>query len=519
VAIAPCRKDDDGVLLAELVEVSATVAGTPKRLEKIALIADALEAAGPQDVAVVVPWLSGELRQRRTGIGWASLRELPPPAAAPGLTISGVDADLETAAALTGPGSGGRRRAIVTSLLSAATPDEQRFLRALLSGELRQGALDGVMVEAIARASGTPLPAVRRAAMLAGSTAAVAILAMSGGESALAQVALQVGRPVSPMLASTAASVPDAVVKLTTARLDGEDVAVDWKIDGIRVQVHRDGDVVRVFTRSLDDITGRMPELEAAARELPVHRAVLDGEAIVLGDDGRPRPFQETGSRSATRGGGTGSLSWFVFDALHIDGADLLDLPLRDRDARLRAVVPERLLVPRHRVRSVDAAQAVLTEALARGHEGVVVKSLDAPYAAGRRGASWLKVKPVHTLDLVVLAAEWGSGRRRGWLSNLHLGARDPEGGFVMLGKTFKGLTDELLGWQTDALQRIEVSRDDRQVTVAPTLVVEIAFDGVQRSTRYPGGVALRFARVVRYREDKTAASADTIDTVRAYLG
>ncbi len=371
------------------------------------------------------------------------------------------------------------------------------------------------MVDAVARAAGVPLPSVRRAVMLRGAVAPVAAAALAGGEPALAEFRLQVGRPVQPMLASTAASVPAAL-----ETLGGAPVAVDWKLDGIRVQVHRDGDDVAVFTRSLDDITRRVPELVELARQLPVTTAVLDGEAIALRDDGRPRPFQETGSRTATRS--TGSpvpLSWFIFDALHLDGEDILDLPLSQRHERLVSVVPEELLVPRVITSSVEAASGVLADALARGHEGVVVKSLDASYDAGRRGAGWLKVKPVHTLDLVVLAAEWGSGRRRGWLSNLHLGARDPEtGGFVMLGKTFKGMTDEVLRWQTEQLQQIEVSRNDWQVFVEPRLVVEVAIDGVQASTRYPGGVALRFARIVRYRHDKSAVEADTLATVRGYL-
>ncbi|HEX3907517.1 MAG TPA: ATP-dependent DNA ligase [Mycobacteriales bacterium] len=503
------------MLLLEVVTVSRAVSSTTRRLAKVELIAAALRDAGADEVAVVVPWLSGELRQRRTGIGWASLRDLPAPAAGSTLTVAAVDRLLERAASAAGAGSAGERQRIVAELFGAATVEEQGFLRALVSGELRQGALEGVMVDAVARAAGVPLPAVRRAVMLRGAVAPVAAAALTGGEAALAEFRLQVGRPVQPMLASTAASVPAAL-----EALGGVPVAVDWKLDGIRVQVHRDGDDVAVFTRSLDDITRRVPELVEAARRLPVTTAVLDGEAIALRDDGRPRPFQETGSRTATRS--TGSpvpLSWFIFDALHLDGEDILDLPLAERYERLMSVVPEELLVPRVITASVDAASGVLADTLARGHEGVVVKSLEAAYDAGRRGAGWLKVKPVHTLDLVVLAAEWGSGRRRGWLSNLHLGARDPEtGGFVMLGKTFKGMTDELLRWQTEQLQQIEVSRNDWQVFVEPRLVVEVAIDGVQASTRYPGGVALRFARIVRYRDDKSAAEADTLETVRSYL-
>ena len=503
------------MLLSDVVVVSRAVTATSRRLAKVELIAALLREAGPEDVAIVVPWLSGELRQRRTGIGWASLRDLPPPAAAPSLTVTAVDRDLETAAAVSGSGSAGERRRIVTGLFAAATPDEQAFLRALLSGELRQGALEGVMVDAVARAATVPLASVRRAVMLCGAVAPVAAAALRGGERTLAGFRLQVGRPLQPMLASTATSVPAAMETLGDAP-----VAVDWKLDGIRVQVHRDRDDIAVFTRSLDDITRRVPELVEAARLLPVAAAVLDGEAIALRGDGRPRPFQETGARTASRSAGAPvPLSWFVFDALHLDGDDLLDLPLSERHERLVGAVPASLLVPRVVTADVDEGSGVLADALARGHEGVVVKSLTAVYDAGRRGAGWLKVKPVHTLDLVVLAAEWGSGRRRGWLSNLHLGARDPDGGgFVMLGKTFKGMTDDLLRWQTEQLQRIEISRNDWQVFVEPRLVVEIAIDGVQASTRYPGGVALRFARVVRYRDDKSADEADTLATVRGYL-
>jgi DNA ligase-1 len=335
---------------------------------------------------------------------------------------------------------------------------------------------------------------------------------LTEGAAALDHYRLEVGRPVQPMLAATATSVEDALTRLGAA-------AVEWKIDGIRVQIHRDGDDVSVFTRSLDDITGRVPELVAAVSSLPASRFVLDGEAISLRDDGRPRPFQETGSRAATRGAAPAVMSLFAFDLLHLDGADLLDAPGRERAIALADVVPESMRVPRLVTSSVADAQAFFDATVARGHEGVVVKSLDAVYDAGRRGSSWLKVKPVHTLDLVVLAAEWGHGRRRGWLSNLHLGARDRDSGeLVMLGKTFKGMTDEMLRWQTERLLSLETSRNSWQVFVRPELVVEIAFDGVQSSPRYPGGVALRFARVLRYREDKAATEADTIDAVRAHL-
>ncbi|MBV9098153.1 MAG: ATP-dependent DNA ligase, partial [Frankiaceae bacterium] len=380
--------------------------------------------------------------------------------------------------------------------------------------ELRQGALEGVMVEAVARATSVPIADVRRAAMLCGAVAPVAEAAMRGGAVALASFRLQVGRPVQPMLAGTAASVSEAMERLGTA-------ALDWKLDGIRAQLHKDGDDIAVFTRSLDDVTARVPELVAAVAAFPARTLVLDGEAIALRSDGRPRPFQETGARAATRSSGAPvPLSLFVFDVLHAEGSDVLDLPLSQRRSVMDDVVPSEHRVPSIVTALAAEAAAFFDETVRRGHEGVVAKSLDAPYEAGRRGAGWLKVKPVHTLDLVVLAAEWGHGRRRGWLSNLHLGARDPAvpGGFVMLGKTFKGLTDELLRWQTAEFLAREVERNDWQVFVRPELVVEIAFDGVQTSPRYPGGVALRFARVLRYRDDKTAVEADTIDTVRAFV-
>ena len=501
------------MLLADVVTASREVAATSARSAKITRLADLLRAGGAEHAPVLVPWLAGEPRQRRTGLGWATLRDAPPPAPEPSLTVMEVDAALEAAAGLAGPGSATARRDLVHGLFGRATDEEQQFLRGLLSGELRQGALEGVMLDAVAKAAEVPLTAVRRAAMLCGAAAPVAVAAMTSGPAGLDAFRLEVGRPVQPMLAATAASVEEALDKLGEA-------AVEWKLDGIRVQVHRDGDDVGVYTRSLDDITGRVPEIVAAARAVPATAFVFDGEAIALRDDGRPRPFQETGSRTATRTSGAPvGLSWFVFDALHIGGADLLDLPYAERHRALLETVPEPLRVPRIVTTSSAEAEDFFRETVARGHEGVVVKSLEAPYDAGRRGGSWLKVKPVHTLDLVVLAAEWGHGRRRGWLSNLHLGARDASTGtFVMLGKTFKGLTDELLRWQTEQFLARETARNEWQVFIRPELVVEIAFDGVQTSPRYPGGVALRFARVLRYRDDKRPDEADTLDTVRAFL-
>lgn len=532
------------MLLAEVAATSDAVAATRSRLAKRAAIAELLRRvaddaeAGSAEVEIAVAYLAGELRQRRTGLGWRSLRDLPAPAEEPGLTLTDVDAAFARMADLSGPGSSTARQAEAAALFGAATAREQSLLAGLVSGELRQGALDSVVVDAVAEAAGVPADAVRRAVMLAGATGPVARAALTAGgpeaaTEALATFRLTVGRPVRPMLAQSAPDVGAALDKLGAAP-GGEDasgtaVAVDLKLDGIRIQVHRDGDEVRVFTRSLDDITARVPEIVAAVRALPARALVLDGEALVVGPDGVPRPFQETAARSATQGERTAAeeaelaasleLSPFFFDVLHADGRDLLDEPLRDRLAVLDDLLADAagpLAVRRLVTDDAAAATAFFDAAVAEGQEGVVVKSLDAPYAAGRRGAGWVKVKPRHTLDLVVLAVERGSGRRSGWLSNIWLGARDPEGGFVMLGKTFKGMTDEMLAWQTQRFRELQTVDEGYVVHVRPEQVVEIAFDGLQRSTRYPGGLALRFARVVRYRDDKTAAEADTIDTVRA---
>ncbi|HEU4911226.1 MAG TPA: ATP-dependent DNA ligase [Actinomycetes bacterium] len=502
------------MLLADVAQASRTVAATSRRSQKSAAVADCLRRAGAGEVPVVVAYLSGELRQRRTGVGWASLREVPPPVREPTLLVAEVDATLETVAGLSGPGSQTERLRLVTSLFARATEDEQRLLRGLLTGELRQGALEGVRLEAVAQAAALPAADVRRAVMLRGAVGPVAEAALARGAAGLAEFRLQVGRPVQPMLASPGDDVEAALDRLGTA-------ALEWKLDGVRVQVHRDGDEVAVFTRSLDDITDRVPEVVEAARSLPVGSVVLDGEAIALRPDGRPRPFQETGSRvgsrvDVARAAATAPLSTYAFDVLHLDGEDVLARSGRDRFDVLAKAVPQELRVPRIVTADKVEAAGFVADTLRRGHEGVVAKSLDAPYEAGRRGAGWLKVKPRHTLDLVVLAAEWGHGRRRGWLSNLHLGARDPGSGeFVMLGKTFKGLTDSVLRWQTERFLELETHRDAHTVYVDPVQLVEIAFDGVQRSSRYPGGVALRFARVIRYRDDKPADEADTIDTVR----
>jgi ATP-dependent DNA ligase I len=504
------------VLLDEVAVTSAAVAASSARLAKVERLAACLRRLEPGEVHPAVAFLSGELRQRQIGVGWAALRDAPDPAAAPTLTVAEVDAAFERIGRLAGPGSQAERRRLVGELFGRATAAEQRFLVGLLSGELRQGALEGVMVEAIAKAAGVAGAEVRRALMLRGALGPVAEAALARGVPGLREFHLQVGRPLQPMLASTAPSIEAAIERV------GEG-AVEWKLDGVRVQLHKDGDEVRVFTRTLDDVTARVPEVVEIAMALPVRSAVLDGELIALRPDGRPQPFQVTAGRLGSRLDVERQrlavpLTLYLFDVLHVDGQDLIDRAGAERHALLAAMTPEALRVPRTVTGDPPAAAGFLGDALARGHEGVLVKSLAAPYEAGRRGAGWLKVKPVHTLDLVVLAVEWGHGRRKGWLSNLHLGARDPEtGGFVMLGKTFKGLTDKLLAWQTERLLELAVGPTDQWVVrVRPELVVEVAFDGVQASPRYPGGVALRFARVVRYRPDKRAIDADSIGAVQA---
>ncbi|MGH3910103.1 MAG: ATP-dependent DNA ligase [Pseudonocardiaceae bacterium] len=499
------------VALGAVVAASEALTATRSRKAKTQVLAALLgTTADPAELGLIVGFLTGEPRQGRFGIGWSTLAALDvPDAPAPELTVAQVDQALDEIASTTGTGSAARRRALLGALFARATPDEQRFLVALLTGELRQGALEGVMLEAVAAASGVPAEPVRRAFMLSGRLPDTAVAAVAGGEAALGAFRLELGRPVRPMLASPADSLDTALAEL------GE-VSVEYKLDGARVQVHRNGDEVRVWTRTLREITASVPELVTLVRGLPCAAVVLDGETLALADDGRPRSFQETMSRFGAESPRELLLRPFFFDCLHLDGADLLDAPLAERLAALEAVAGP------YRIPSVqDAAVApgLLDASLAAGHEGVMVKSLGAPYAAGRRGRAWQKVKPVHTLDLLVLAAEWGHGRRRGWLSNLHLGARDPDGGPpVMVGKTFKGLSDQLLTWQTQALQEIAQRTEGHVVHVRPELVVEIELDGVQVSPRYPGGVTLRFARVLRYRPDKNARVADPIDAVRALL-
>jgi len=501
------------VLFAEVVAVSGAVGSTRSRKAKVEALAGLLRRLDAAEMGTGVAWLAGEPRQGRLGAGWRTLSVLDTaPATEPALTVGAVDDALQRLA--TSPGGAGaarRRGELLTGLFSSATEDEQRFLFRLLTGELRHGALEGVLTEAVAAAAEVPAELVRRAVMLSGSLPVTATAALTGGADALAAFRLEVGRGIRPMLASPAASLDEAVAELGP-------VTVEYKLDGARIQVHRNGEAVAVFTRSLRDITAKVPELVALALALPCRSVVLDGESLTFGaavdgTAGRPRPFQETMS-----GASAGLLRPMFFDCLHLDGVDLLDAPLRERLAALDTVAAEHRM-PATTPATAEQAAALLDEALAAGHEGVMVKSLDAPYAAGRRGKSWQKVKPAHTLDLLVLAVEWGYGRRTGTLSNIHLGARDPDGGPpVMVGKTFKGMTDELLTWQTEQFSARALSDDGHVVVLPPEFVVEIELDGVQSSTRYPGGVALRFARVQRYRPDKTPADADTITTVHALL-
>ncbi len=504
------------MLLSRLVDTSAEVAATRSRLAKRKHLAACIALAEPDEIEVVVTYLSGELRQRRTGVGWASLSAMPAPAGDPSLTVTEVDAAFRAVAALGGSGSTALRTAGVEKLFGRATAAEQVFLRGLVFSDLRQGALDSLVQDGLANAFAAPLPVVQRAAMLLGSTATAAALLARSGVAALEAVGLQVGVPVRPMLAASAPN-PEAAVPRS-----GLPAMVDAKLDGIRIQVHRSGDEIRLYTRSLDDITERLPEIVDAVRALPVTRLVLDGEVVGLGPDGRPLSFQVIASRTGSSvdvaaGRIRTPLSLFVFDLLHVDGRNLLDEPLSVRGAMMTQVLPGQMLVPRLVAESVEQITEFFADSVSRGFEGVVVKNLVAPYSAGRRDSGWIKLKPRHTFDLAVIAAEWGYGRREGWLSNLHLAARNPATGeLVMLGKTFKGLTDKTLTWQTEQFLAREIRRTKTTVHIDPPLVAEIAIDGVQRSTRYPGGVALRFARVLRYRDDKSVEEVDTLDAVVA---
>ncbi len=506
------------MLLSHIVETSASVSSTRSRLAKIGSIADLLKESPPDLVPLVVAYLSGQLPQGKIGVGYSLVYDIETdPAFEPSLTLDEVDQAFTDIAGAAGAGSQGRRRQLLTDLMTSATTPEQGFIRALILGELRQGASAGIMEDAIARAADVPIGLVRRAAMVGGDLAAVGHAALAKGAAGLGTFSLELFSPLQPMLAQSATTVGEALEKSGPA-------ALEYKIDGARIQVHRQGGTVRVYTRNLRDITEWIPEVVEAVAALKVESIILDGEAIALDDDDRPRPFQVTMSRfgrqlDIDRMRESVPLAAFFFDCLHLNGRDLIDEPAAVRARALNEALGGRLLAPRFEAADPADAQAIFDQALAAGHEGVVVKALNAPYEAGRRGSGWIKLKPVHTLDLVVLGVEWGSGRRRGLLSNLHLGARDPDGdGFVMLGKTFKGLTDELLAWQTERFLALETRRDGHTVFVKPVQVVEIAFDGVQRSSCYPGGVALRFARVKGYRDDKPAAGADTLETVRAFL-
>jgi len=501
-------------LLAEVVRASAAVASTSSRRAKIRVIADCLLALAPEEIEIALPWLSGDIRQGKLALGYASLKSaMGNPASSASLTVQEVDGAFKGLKAIKGKGSAAARESELKNLFGKATAEEQDFLLRLIVGELRQGALEGVMLEAVAAAAELPGAEIRRAATHAGGIPQVARAALTGGKDGLQQFEIKPMQPVLPMLAQPAEDVAAALKDLGRALLE-------WKLDGARIQVHKSGSEVRVFTRNLNDVTARVPEVLTALKDVP-SSLILDGEAIALRSDGRPHPFQVTMRRfgrkldvEALRG--ELPLSVFFFDCLLRDGKTLMDAGAGERRKALEASLPATLLTPSLVTDDVKEAEAFYADALSRGHEGLMAKALDAPYEAGRRGAGWLEIKSAHALDLVVIAVEWGSGRRKGWLSNLHLGARDPRtGGFVMLGKTFKGLTDETLEWQTRELLAREARRDEWTVYVRPELVVEIAFNDVQQSSQYPGGMALRFARVKGYRPDKRADEADTIDTVR----
>jgi DNA ligase 1 len=505
--------------LSELIATSARVGETRSRLAKISAIAETLRRLEPPEIAVGVAYLSGDTTLSRLGVGYAALKDAwaTEPAVEPTLTLSDVHAALSTIAATTGSGSAALRKKLLGGLFARATRDEQDFMARLIMGELRQGALEGIMVDAIAKAAGLEASAVRTAAMRAGSIVTAANAALTQGAEGLARFQLSVFTPLQPMLAQPAEDIADALSRL------GEAV-FDWKLDGARVQVHKAGDEVRVYSRSLNDVSAAVPEIVATVRALPSRTLILDGETIALREDGTPYPFQDTmrrfGRKLDVEGlRSTMPLSVYFFDCMLKDDDDLTALSLDRRLERLAEAVPSQLIMPRLVTSGEAAAQAFFDDSLARGHEGAMAKSRSAAYEAGGRGGAWLKIKQANTLDLVVIAVEWGSGRRSGWLSNLHLAAHDPDnGGFVMLGKTFKGMTDQMLAWQTERLLALETSREGHIVHVRPALVVEIAFNELQASNAYPGGMALRFARVKRYREDKQPHEADSIATVRAFF-
>jgi ATP-dependent DNA ligase I len=508
------------MLFSRLAEASAAVAASSSRTHKIALMAELFSALQPDEIEPAVSFLSGSPRQGRIGLGYAAISaagDVSPLDEAPVLTVLDVDAALSALADVGGEGSARERVQQLSSLFRRATHAEQEFLRRLLYGELRQGALEGVVLEAVAKSAGVPAATLRRAVLMAGDLPTAARAALTGGAAALDAIAVRLLQPVRPMLADSADDVESALADLS-------DATVEYKLDGARVQIHKSGDVVRAFSRTLNDVTESVPEIVSVVRSLPAQELILDGEVIALADDGTPRSFQTTmrrfgRTRDVATLQGELPLTLFAFDCLFVNGASLLDDPLSRRIEALQDVAPA-VAVPRVLRPTLEEAQAFAAAATERGHEGVMAKSLAAPYAAGRRGSAWLKIKQARSLDLVVLAAEWGHGRRRGWLSNLHLGARDPaSNGFVMLGKTFKGMTDAMLEWQTKELIAREVARDGITVFVRPELVVEVLFNEIQESSVYPGGLTLRFARVKRYRTDKGAADANTIDDVRRLAG
>jgi DNA ligase-1 len=512
----PSGAPSHNMLLHDLVQVSRQVSGTASRSDKVRLLAGLLKRVAPSDRAIAIGLLSGELRQGRIGLGPATAFAAVPNTAVPlpVLTLAVVDAAFDRIARATGVGSATERARLVGDLLASATADEQDFLLRALLGELRQGALAGLMVEALGQAGEIPADEVRRALMMTGDLGAVACLALAEGQVGLRRLAIQLFRPLKPMLAHPARDVAEALSQFGKA-------AFEYKLDGARIQVHKLGQEVRVFSRQLNPVTDAVPEIVEAVRMLPLGSAILDGEAVALRRDGTAHPFQITMRRFGRKLDVEAlrrdlPLRAFFFDCLYLDGEPVLDRPAADRFAALASILPAELLIPRLVSDRQAEAERFLREAIDRGHEGIMAKALAATYEAGARGRAWLKIKQAVTLDLVVLAAEWGHGRRRGWLSNLHLGARDPEtGGFVMLGKTFKGMTDDMLAWQTNALKELAVAGDARTVQVRPGLVVEVAFNEVQASPRYPGGLALRFARVKRYRPEKRPDQADTIETVR----
>jgi DNA ligase-1 len=506
------------MLLAGVVETSRRVADTSKRLEKIGLLASLLRQLSPEEIEIVVQFLAGQTRQGRIGIGYAALRDARnSPAPSPTLEILDIDRILQSITEVNGSGSQGRRLGLLQAMFARATEAEQQFLTGLLMGELRQGALEGIMLEAVAKASGVSSEHVRRAAMMAGDIARVARAALEKGDAGLAPYDVQLFRPIQPMLAQSADDIPEALACIGEA-------ALEYKMDGARVQVHRSGDDVVVYSRSLKDVTPAVPEVVELVRALPAKDLILDGEVISLLPDGRPQPFQITMRRfgrklDVERMRQELPMTPFWFDLLYLNGSPMLDEAQAWRFTALSELAPGSL-IPHMVTGDAAAGDEFLEQALARGHEGIMAKAIDAKYAAGARRQSWVKVKRARTLDLVILAAEWGHGRRKGWLSNLHLGARDTDkGGFAMLGKTFKGLTDEMLEWQTQELLNLEIGRDSYTVHVEPKLVVEIAFNEIQVSPRYASGLALRFARVKRYRTDKTAAEADTFEMVQRLSG